>query len=110
MLTDHPNLHIDLAARLGDLGRQPRAARALILEHPDRVLFGTDGLPPGATDYPLHFRFLETADECFPYSDESPPPSGRWTISALELPDPALRAVYAGNARRLLGLDPAPDT
>jgi predicted TIM-barrel fold metal-dependent hydrolase len=109
MLDDHPNLHIDLAARIGDLGRQPRAARALILEHPDRVLFGTDELPASATDYPRHFRFLETADECFPYSAERPPPSGRWTISALDLPDPALLAVYADNARRLLGLDPAED-
>ena len=106
MLADHPNLHVDLAARLGDLGRQPRAARALILEHPDRVLFGTDELPPSAAAYRRYFRFLETADECFPYSDERPPPSGRWTISALDLPDPVLRAVYADNARRLLGLDP----
>ncbi len=109
MLDDHPNLHLDFAARLGDLGRQPRAARALILEHPDRVLFGTDELPPNAAGYRRCFRFLETADECYPYTEESPPPSGRWTISALDLPEAVLRAVYADNARRLLGLDPAED-
>jgi predicted TIM-barrel fold metal-dependent hydrolase len=105
MLDDHPNLHIDIAARIGDLGRQPRAARALILAHPDRIVFGTDELPPSAAGYRRYFRFLETADECFAYTEESPPPSGRWTISALDLPDPVLEAVYAANARRLFGLD-----
>lgn len=108
MLSAYPNLHVDIAARLSDLGRQPRAARRLFCEHPDRILFGSDGLPPDAAGLRSCFRFLETADESYPYSDETPPPSGRWTISALELPDEVLRDVYADNARRILGLDPAP--
>ena len=102
MLTAYPNLHIDIAARVAQLGRQPRAARDLILRHPDRVLFGTDEIPHEGAGYPTHFRFLETADECFPHSAEDPPLSGRWTISGLDLPDDVLRAVYGGNARRLV--------
>ena len=104
MLAAYPNLYVDLAARLGDLGRQPRAARRLLCQHPDRVLFGTDDLPPNRAGLCGWFRFLESADECYPYTDEVPPPSGRWTVSALELPDEILRAIYADNARRVLRL------
>lgn len=103
-LDQHPNLYLDLAARISDLGRQPRAARRLFCEHPDRILFGTDDPPLRPDALRRYFHFLETADECFPYSDQSPPPSGRWTISALELPDQVLRAIYADNARRVLGV------
>jgi predicted TIM-barrel fold metal-dependent hydrolase len=112
MLDENPNLHIDIAARLAQLGRQPRAAKDLIERHPDRVLFGTDQIPSTGGDYATqdeygthyrrHFRFLETADECFPHSDEDPPLMGRWAISGLDLPDDTLRAVYSGNAERLL--------
>lgn len=112
MLDDYPNLNIDIAARIAQLGRQPRAARELIMRHPSRVLFGSDELPPTgsgyagdshyARHYRRHFQFLENADEGFAHSDEDPPIFGRWTISGLELPDDVLRAVYSGNAVRLL--------
>ncbi|MFI0420997.1 amidohydrolase family protein [Spongiactinospora sp. 9N601] len=102
MLDTYSNLHIDIAARIAQLGRRPRATRDLLLAHPDRVLFGTDEIPPTGESYPIHFRFLETADECFPHSLEDPPPLGRWTISGLDLPDEVLAKVYAGNALRLL--------
>ena len=106
MLDRYPNLHADLAARIAELGRQPRAARDLLLRHPDRILFGTDEFPPMQEAYAIHFRFLETADEAFAYSIDEVPPQGRWTISGLDLPDDVLRAVYGGNARRLIrGLD-----
>ncbi len=102
MLAAYPNFNIDIAARIAELGRQPRAARRLIGRFPDRVLFGTDLIPPDAASYEVHFRFLETEDEHFPYATEEPPPQGRWAISGLDLPDEVLRAVYAGNARRLI--------
>ena len=86
-LDEHPNLYVDFAARISDLGRQPRAARRLFCEHPDRILFGTDDPPVRADALRRYFHFLEASDECFAYSDQSPPPAGRWTISALELPD-----------------------
>jgi predicted TIM-barrel fold metal-dependent hydrolase len=102
MLDAYPNYLVDIAARVAELGRQPRAARELILAHPDRVLFGIDEFPPEAENYAIYFRFLETADEHFPHSTEEVPLMGRWAISGLDLPDDVLRAVYAENALRLL--------
>ncbi len=107
MLAEHPNLHVDLSARMSELGRQPRAARRLLCRHPDRVLFGTDSFPPDRETYTVHYRFLESDDECFPYSPDpdDPCPQGRWYVSALDLPEPVLRAVYRDTPRRVLGLD-----
>lgn len=102
MLDTYPNLNIDIAARLSQLGRQPRATRDLVLRHPDRVLFGCDEIPHTGAGYPRHFRFLETDDEHFPHSDEDPPTMGRWAISGIDLPDEVLRAVYGENAARLV--------
>jgi predicted TIM-barrel fold metal-dependent hydrolase len=102
MLAAYPHLWIDIAARLAELGRQPRATRALVLKHAGRVLFGTDEFPPDPDVYALHYRFLETADEHFPHSEDDIPLMGRWAVSGIHLPDPVLRAVYAGNATRLL--------
>lgn len=104
MLVDHPNLSIDLGGRMAELGRQPRRARRLVVEHADRVLFGTDAYPPSSDDYAHWFRFLETDDECFDYAPGEPiPPQGRWMVSALDLPPEVLPGLYAGNAQRLLG-------
>jgi predicted TIM-barrel fold metal-dependent hydrolase len=103
MLRTYPNLFVDVAARVAELGRQPRAAARLFSAHPDRLLFGTDLFPPDAATYAIHFRFLETGDEHFAYSVEDPPPQGRWAISGLGLPDDVLQPVYAENARRLIG-------
>ncbi len=102
MLEAYPNFNVDIAARIAELGRQPRAARSLMLSHPDRVLFGIDLFPPAAEEYAIHFRFLETEDEHFGYSTDEIPPQGRWAISGLDLPDDVLRLVYAENALRLI--------
>lgn len=102
MLETYANFHIDIGARIAELGRQPRTTRNLMLSYPGRVLFGTDGIPPSRSMYEVYFRFMESPDECFPYSPEDPPMSGRWQISALDLPGRVLRQVYADNARRLI--------
>ncbi|WP_242906249.1 amidohydrolase family protein [Actinomadura terrae] len=104
MLAAYPNLNIDIAARIAELGRQPRATRELMLRFPDRVLFGTDEFPPSADLYATHFRFLETLDEHFPHSSDDPPLMGRWRISGLGLPEDVLARVYASNAARVLGI------
>ncbi|QXJ20752.1 amidohydrolase family protein [Actinomadura graeca] len=104
MLATYPNLHIDIAARIAELGRQPRATRDLVMRFPGRVLFGTDEFPPSTETYATHFRFLETLDEHFPHSADDPPLMGRWHISGLGLPDYVLGQVYASNAGRLLGV------
>ena len=102
MLSEHPNLNVDTAARIGDLGRQPRAASRLFADYPDRILFGTDVFPMRPHEVRRYLRFFETDDECFPYSTGAIPPAGRWHISALALEDSVLQAVYGGNARRLI--------
>jgi len=102
MLDTYPNVTIDIAARIAELGRQPRGTRALILRHPDRVLFATDLIPPERETYEIYFRFLKTDDEYFDYSPCDPPPTGRWCISALDLPAEVLRLVYSGNAQTLI--------
>jgi predicted TIM-barrel fold metal-dependent hydrolase len=106
MLDSYPNFHVDIAARVAELGRQPRATRALLVDHPDRVLFGIDEFPPERANYAIYFRFLETADEGFAHSTEEVPTMGRWTISGADVPDDVLRQVYAENAVRIVpGID-----
>ena len=103
LLDDNPNLNVDIAARLGELGRQPYSARAFFLRHADRILFGAD-VAPDPDFYAIHFRFLETFDESFDYGTEPVPGQGRWQIHGIGLPDEVLRKVYADNARRILRL------
>lgn len=100
MLDDHPNFNVDIAARIDELGRQPRATIRLIRRHPTRVLFGTDGIPPTAAQYRTYFRFLETEDEYFSTSDHDT--GARWCISGLGLSGDILAAVYRDNAMRLV--------
>jgi predicted TIM-barrel fold metal-dependent hydrolase len=96
-----PNLYVDIAARISELGRQPYTSRRFFLKHSDRILFGLDhGLDKGA--YQTCFRFLETDDEYFNYSQSEIPHQGRWYIYGLGLPDGVLEKVYSENARRAL--------
>jgi hypothetical protein len=105
MLTTYPNLAIDISARIAELGRQPRAAGALLARHAGRVLFGTDCFPPERAVYETSWRFCETRDEHFPYGDpDEAPTQGRWAIAALGLADDVLEPLYRGAARRVLGL------
>ncbi|HEU0245105.1 MAG TPA: amidohydrolase family protein [Candidatus Limnocylindrales bacterium] len=103
MLERAPNLHVDLAARIGELGRQPYTTRAFIERWQDRVLFGTDMAPDPAW-WAVYYRFLETRDESFPYDadPDEPPSQGRWRIHGLGLPEDVLRKVYRENALRLI--------
>src|SRR5437899_6928226 len=108
-----PNMTVDTAARIGELGRQPRTARKFFEKYQDRVLFGTDATPHGEQFpqqvfndklYEIYYRFLETDDEYFDYAPAEIPPQGRWRIYGIHLPDSILRKVYNGNASRLLNI------
>lgn len=102
MLEAYRNFHVDIAARIAELGRQPYGARELFLRWPDRVLFGTDA-PPDPAAWAVYARFLETRDESFDYDPEGGPGSqGRWQVHGLGLPGDVLQAVYADNAMRLV--------
>lgn len=109
----HPNMFVDIAARISELGRQPRASRKFIERYQDRVLFGTDAVPGGLDMpqqlfceelYEIYYRFLETEDEYFVYAPLNRSPQGRWRISGLGLPESILHKIYSANARRLLVL------
>jgi len=114
----HPNMWIDLAARIPEIGRHPPdEVRRFFLKHQDRILFATDlsvseelvlgsggsGPPPTEADalvfFQKHWRWLETRDEHFAHMT---PIQGNWTISGIGLPASVLRKVYFENARRLL--------
>ncbi len=118
-LDAHPNMMVDIAARVPEFGRgDPDAVRAFFVRYADRILFATDfmveadrmilgsggnGPPPTEDDatsfYRTHWRFFETTDRDFPHMT---PIQGSWTISAIHLPVDVLAKVYFGNAERLL--------
>jgi predicted TIM-barrel fold metal-dependent hydrolase len=98
-----PNFHIDLAARFGELGRQPYTARRFCERYADRILFGLD-LGPDLESYRLAYRLLETEDEYFNYTAGPIPAQGRWMAYGLHLPDDVLEKIYARNAERILRL------
>lgn len=105
LLNAAPNFVVDIAGRIGELGRQPRRFSRLVESYPDRVLFGTDAHPLDADALRVAFRFLETDDEAFEYAPGEPvPPQGRWTVSGAALRAELLPGVYANNARRVLML------
>lgn len=103
LLDENPNLFVDIAARLGELGRQPYTTRTFFLRHADRILFGLD-MAPDPEHYAIHYRFLETFDESFDYGLDPVPGQGRWKIHGIGLPADVLRKVYRDNARRVLRL------
>ncbi len=117
-LTEHPNMHADLAARIPELGRHdPEALRQLFTRHQDRILFATDFQvyeklilgssgdaekptdDDAATFFAKEWRWLETRDRNWPHMT---PIQGDWSISAIGLPPEVLRKIYFDNARRLL--------
>lgn len=107
------NTVVEIGARVGELGRQPRTARRFFDRYQDRILFGTDAVPRGVQTpqqvfgdelYEIYYRFLETEDEYFDYAPAPVPPQGRWRIYGLGLPEAILKQVYHDNAARVLGL------
>ena len=126
MLDKYPNLYIDTAARVPEIGHQDAAKMRLFYEkYQDRILFGTDlgvaaeqdGMmygsnganPPTVEDEALYFtstwRYFETRDKQF----ESPTPiQGRWKIDGVGLPESILRKIYYENAARVLKWRPPP--
>lgn len=117
-LDRYPNMMVDLAARIPELGRHsPAKVRELFVRHQDRILFATDfmvysklilgsggsGSPPtdddAVTFYEKHWRWLETNDRGF---EHMTPIQGEWTIDAVKLTPAVLRKIYFDNARKML--------
>ena len=100
-LDKYPNLYVEPSSRIAELGRQPYTARKFFLKYADRILFGTDG-PWPEVRIRYYWRFLETYDENFPYSEKEYPPQGLWRIHGLGLPDDVLKKIYSENAAKLI--------
>lgn len=117
VMREHPNYIVDVAARLGELGRhEPAQVREIFTEFQDRIMFGTDlgvsdsitlGAPQGfnPTDadadrfYDAHWRYFETTAQ---QVDHPTPIQGRWKINAINLPQDILEKLYKKNACRYL--------
>ena len=114
-LDRYPNTHVDIAARINELGRQPRTARRFFERYQDRIFFGTDAIPHRPDDE-TRSRFSATRStksttaSSRPRTNTSttrPPPRrrrGAGRIYGLGLTETILEKVYSGNAARLLGL------
>lgn len=103
-LDKYPNMYVDIAARIAELGRQPYTARRFFEAHPDRILFGTDFAATDSVFHQNYYRFLETDDEYFnPEGENAPYGQGRWNIYGVHLPEEVLQRIYYRNAESLLG-------
>jgi predicted TIM-barrel fold metal-dependent hydrolase len=97
-----PNVYVDIAAVLAELGRQPYSAHDFLVKYQDRVLMGKDIYE--VNEYKWYFRALETRDEYFEYYRKR---HAFWRIYGFQVPDEVLRKIYYKNALKLVpGIDP----
>jgi len=59
----NPNVYVDIAAVLAELGRQPYSAHDFLVKYQDRVLMGKDIYE--VNEYKWYFRALETRGRIF---------------------------------------------
>jgi predicted TIM-barrel fold metal-dependent hydrolase len=96
-----PNMYVDIAAVLAELGRQPYSAHDFLVKYQDRVLMGKDIYE--VNEYKWYFRALETRDEYFEYYRRR---HAFWRIYGFEVPDEVLKKIYYKNALKLVpGID-----
>ena len=95
-LDDLPNVHTEIGAVIGELGRQPRKARQFFIDYQDRIMFGKDTYKK--SEFDVYFRVLETDDEYFDYYRKR---HGLWKMYGLNLPDEVLKKLYYKNALKL---------
>jgi uncharacterized protein len=96
MLDTLPNVYIEFAAVMEEIGRQPKTARDFFIKYQDRILFGKDTWSVG--EYGFYFRMLETNDEYFPPLRKY---HAFWYMYGLGLPDDVLKKVYYKNGLKL---------
>jgi predicted TIM-barrel fold metal-dependent hydrolase len=96
LLDSLPNVYIEFAAILEEIGRQPKTARNFFIKYQDRILFGKDTWSVG--EYGFYFRMLETEDEYFPPLRKY---HAFWYMYGLGLPDEVLKKIYYKNALKI---------
>jgi predicted TIM-barrel fold metal-dependent hydrolase len=93
----NPNVYVDIAAVLAELGRQPYSAHDFLVKYQDRVLMGKDIYE--VNEYKWYFRALETRDEYFEYYRKR---HAFWRIYGFQVPDEVLKKIYYENALKLV--------
>jgi len=121
-LDEIPNLSVDTAARIGELGKHPsQEGFDFFTKYQDRIMFGTDmqfwegcdvqGAGPcrnfssdeNRNFYNIHWRYLQTKDKQF---DHPTPIQGNWKIDGIGLKDEsAIRKIYWDNAFKFYKLE-----
>ena len=120
-LDEMPNLWIDTAARIGELGRHPSAeGHDFFTRYKDRIMFGTDlaywsdcdvqgagpcknfTLDEHREFYKVHWRYFQSTDKQF---DHPTPIQGKWKIDAIDIDEKALKKIYWDNAVKFYRLD-----
>jgi predicted TIM-barrel fold metal-dependent hydrolase len=120
-LDELPNLSVDTAARIGELGKHPpEEGHEFFTRYQDRIMFGTDlAFWPGCdvqgagpckdftTEehlmfYEIHWRYLQTRDKQF---DHPTPIQGKWKIDGIGLDNQVLKKIYWDNAFRFYHLE-----
>ena len=97
LFDSHPNVFVDIAAVLAELGRQPYSAHDFLVKYQDRVLMGKDIYD--VNEYKWYFRALETRDEYFEYYRKR---HAFWRIYGFQVPDEVLKKIYYENALKLV--------
>jgi predicted TIM-barrel fold metal-dependent hydrolase len=97
MLERMPNVYLEVAAILAELGRQPRTAHDFFVKYQDRILFGKDSFQPD--EFPYYWRVFETNDEYFDYYRDY---HAFWKLYGMGLPDDVLKKLYYKNALALV--------
>ena len=101
LFDEHPNVYVDIAAVLAELGRQPYSAHEFLTKYQDRVLMGKDIYE--VNEYKWYFRCLETRDEYIEYYRKR---HAFWRIYGFGLDDEVLKKIYYKNAIKLVpGID-----
>ncbi len=118
LLDLYPNVVVDIAARVPELGRHaPAHIRRIFVKHQDRILLGTDlGFSPrqimlgsvGKSEptiydifefYARHEAWLGTHEKQMQHPT---PIQGRWTINGAGIPAATLDKIYWKNALRVI--------
>ncbi|MCK7475692.1 MAG: hypothetical protein MZV49_24420 [Rhodopseudomonas palustris] len=103
MLAAHPNWHVDIAARIAELGRQPYSARDLVAPASRTASSSGPTRRPIPAWWAVYARFLETRDESFPYEPPEPSDGARCPGAAARLAGPLARSTAWASRRRSSG-------
>lgn len=120
-LDEIPNLSVDTAARIGELGKHPsQEGYDFFNKYRDRIMFGTDMAYWNECDvegagpckdftaeeikkfYDIHWRYFQTRDKKF---DHPTPIQGNWKIDGIGLNEEVAGKIYWDNAFRFYKLD-----